>query len=76
MSIASEYQELLDELRKEGNEVLEDDITREKLAKELGISTNAVRERMKKLIDAGKYIEVIKRGRQGSRVATYQKVIQ
>lgn len=76
MSIADEFQQMLNDIRSEYPPLLETDITREKLSQELGISCNAVRERMKKLINEGKYIEVIKRGSQGSKVATYQKVVK
>lgn len=54
MSIADEFQQVLNDIRDEFPPLLETDITREKLSQELGISCNAVRDRMKKNDQCGK----------------------
>jgi hypothetical protein len=71
-----EIQEMLNDLANEGLPYLEDgDLTREMIAERFSISINGARDRAKKMIKAGKWIEVMKRTKDGHKAATYKKVV-
>jgi predicted transcriptional regulator len=74
--IGDEIEEMLNELANEGLPLLdENDLTRQKIMDKLHVSETTARRKSQKMLDAGKWVAVVKRTKDGNSIITYKKVI-